>query len=388
MDLRDEIESLLRSWNAYEIGRGSPAVIDFDCHPIDEQSEPASSRLEAYRRLGELHARAMEEGADQLAARVLADRTYLGALLGERLPLADYVQATQGCGTAGWSQDAITARRELARGRLADLGVEWGPDTAAVLRELEKPLAMEDAPAAIRQAANGYEADVRRLTGSDAAFELTIETANVDAYWAYWLDGAGHRVRLRLNLRHGSFTQVAARQFALHEVLGHGLQGASWSARCTADDVEWVRLSSVHAPQQVLLEGLAQALPLFIAGNDHILTARVRLDHYTQLVRAELHLALADGTPITECAEQARTRVPWWSDTTIADILSDRGANPQLRSYLWAYPAGFDWFVNLAETGDVDTIRNVFDAAYRDPLTPDDLTALWPDGPPIGGAGR
>jgi hypothetical protein len=51
----------------------------------------------------------------------------------------------------------------------------------------------------------------------------------VDAYWAYWLDGAGQRVRLRLNMPNATFTKVQARQFALHEVLGHGLQGASIS---------------------------------------------------------------------------------------------------------------------------------------------------------------
>ncbi|PRX02945.1 UNVERIFIED_ORG: hypothetical protein CLV66_113143 [Actinomadura viridilutea] len=44
--------------------------------------------------------------------------------------------------------------------------------------------------------------------------------------------------------------------------------------------------------------------------------------------------------------------MPWATDAAIADLLTDRGANPHLRSYLWAYPAGFDWFANLA---DADT---------------------------------
>lgn len=55
----------------------------------------------------------------------------------------------------------------------------------------------------------------------------------------YWLDGTGHRIRLRLNLRHASLTKIAARQFALHEVLGHGLQGASWTRRCATNEVAW-----------------------------------------------------------------------------------------------------------------------------------------------------
>ena len=69
---------------------------------------------------------------------------------------------------------------------------------------------------------------------------------------------------MRINARNASFTEVQARQFALHEVLGHGLQCASYAQQCREQDVPWVRLTSVHAQQQVLLEGLAQALPLFV----------------------------------------------------------------------------------------------------------------------------
>jgi hypothetical protein len=85
---------------------------------------------------------------------------------------------------------------------------------------------------------------------------------------------------------------VVARQFALHEVLGHALKSASYFARCADEDVPWVRLMSVHAQQQVLFEGLAQALPMFVTPDDAPLITRVRLAHYTQLMRAELHIAI------------------------------------------------------------------------------------------------
>jgi len=92
------------------------------------------------------------------------------------------------------------------------------------------------------------------------------------------------------------------------------------------------------------------------------------------------------GVSIGECAEHAITRVPWWKDSYIGDFLADRGADPRLRSYLWAYPAGLDWFAALAEA-DRSIIDQVLHAAYRDPLSPSDLAALWPSGPPIGGPG-
>lgn len=169
-------------------------------------------------------------------------------------------------------------------------------------------------------------------------------------------------------------------------MLGHGLQNASYAARCAHEDVPWVRMTSIHALHQVLLEGLAEAMPLFIAPGDEILAARVRLAHYTQLVKSELHISINSGVSIEECAARAMARVPWWKDAYIGDFLSDRGADPRLRSYLWAYPAGLDWFAALSEA-DQDVISRVLQSAYRDPVSPRELAALWPSGPPIGGPG-
>ncbi|CAJ59495.1 conserved hypothetical protein [Frankia alni ACN14a] len=63
------------------------------------------------------------------------------------------------------------------------------------------------------------------------------------------------------------------------------------------------------------------------------MAARVRLDHYLQLVRAELHQAINVGRSIADCVAHARGRVPFWSDDTIADALTDRGADPLLRCH-------------------------------------------------------
>ena len=273
----------------------------------------------------------------------------------------------------------------MARQHLGDLGIAWNANTETALEESEGRLDVDEAPDAIRAAADELEHAVRNLADTTAPYTLTIEAAHVDAYWSYWLDGAGDQVRLRLNLRNARFTRIQARQFALHEVLGHGLQSASYADRCARDDVPWVRLLAVHAPHQVLLEGLAQALPLFVTPDDPALVARVRLAHYTQLVSAELHELINYGEPVDECADHARDRVPFWTDDRIGDLLADRGTNPLLRSYLWAYPAGLDWFTALADRGTTVAAQEVIRAAYRDPLTPRELESLWPAGPPVGG---
>jgi hypothetical protein len=385
--LRDQVEAVLTSWDVYERDRGSPQVIDYDCRPTGEPAKAASGRLEVFSQLCELFTRcADEDGSRQIVARLESDLTYLRAMLGERMPLRDYVRRTQGCDVAGWPDEYVQSRAALAQDALARLGIGWDERTTSELSRREAALDVEQAPDVIRSAAAELAPAVRKATGADASYSLAIESTNVDAYWAYWLDGAGTHARLRLNLRHAQFTDVQARQFALHEILGHALQGASYSERWATESVPWVRLLSVHAPQQVLLEGLAQAFPLFVCPDDDQLVARVRLAHFVQLVRADLHIAINSGWTVEQCVDLARSRAPFLKPNSIADLLTDRSVNPQLRSYLWSYPAGIDWFVCLAEHGG-DTAAAVLHAAYHKPLAPADLEALWPIGPKVGGPG-
>lgn len=385
MTLRDRVEAVLRAWSRYEIDRGSPPVVDFDCYPQSATETTASSRVEVRRQLSELR----EEAIGQPDARHLSDRigaalAYVDALLGEHQPLADYIRATQGCSATGWSDAYIERVRARAVEELGRLGIAWGPDTGTALMESEGAVASDEAAGVIQKYASDLEHDVRQLVDSDAPFHLSVEHVDLDVYWAYWLDGAGENVRMRINARNASFTEVQARQFALHEVLGHGLQCASFAQQCAAGEVPWVRITSVHAQQQVLLEGLAQALPLFVRPADQPLITRVRLAHYVELVRSKLHIALNSGVPIGDCLAIAKSHVPYWKDAGIGDMLSDRGANPLLRSYLWSYCAGIDWFVRLADEAPQATAAAVLQAAYRAPLTPDELIGLWPEGPTIG----
>lgn len=383
------METVLRSWNRHEIERGAPPVVDYDCHPRDPASVPTAASRPAIRaQLEELRTEAAgDAAAAHLDDRIGAALAYLDAVLGAREPLANFVRATQGCAANGWSDDHVEGVRVALLAELDHLGIKWGTETARALKATEGAVDAADAADVIQKYARDLEGDVRRLAGSDAPFNVTVEHVQLDVYWAYWLDGSGADVRLRINARNASFTEVEACQFALHELLGHGLQCASYAQQCLKNDVPWVRITSVHAQQQVLLEGLAQALPLFVRPNDRALITRVRLAHYVELVRAALHLAINDGTSVADCIALGRKHVPFWSDGAIGNMLSDRSVDPLLRSYLWSYPAGIDWFVQLAETAAPDTAHAVIRAAYESPLTPDALTQLWPTGPTFGGDG-
>lgn len=385
MQLRDDVEQVIRAWDAHERARGGRPIIDYDFAPTSAETPPAPSRLDVYDRLTRMLPIAREQGADRVVEVLTAHLAYLQALLGERPPLEQYLRDTQGCTAAGWSPDYATSIGERARAAIEGQGVRWGPRTDEDLIQVEKPIDLHKARDRVLDVAADAEPAFRTLTGSTSPYEVSIEIHDVDDYWAYWVDGAGPRVRLRFNTRQATFTEVRLKHFVLHEILGHGLQCATYADIAQTTDVDWVRLSSVNLPYQVLLEGLAQTIPLFVAPDDAPLITRVRIEHYHQLVRAELHVMINAGTPVAECAAHARARIPWWTSNDIANELTDRSTDPFLRSYLWSYPAGIDWFVALAETHDDHLIGSVLQAAFRQPLTPADLTELWPSGPTIGG---
>ncbi|MGH3830075.1 MAG: hypothetical protein ACRDRS_06415 [Pseudonocardiaceae bacterium] len=378
MILRDEVERTIDDWNSHEIERRGTGIITYDCSPDDYQAF-SRNRLTTLERLESLAVAAEQQGNSELTTAIQSNIAYLRAILGERLSLSEYIKATQGSEIGRWRPDYLDERRAIALEQLDTIGIAWNKETRAEVENFEGALSITDVPDALRQEAARLLPDLRKATGTTAGYELSIELVDIDAYWAYWVDVVRDQAHLRLNRKNSSFTPTRIRQFAVHEILGHALQCASFYATCTKGPTSWLRKFSVFGNHQVLFEGLAQALPLFIAPDDYRLLAHVYLDHYLQLVRAELHVAINDGTGVQECATLARRLVPFWTNSNIADMLADRSVDPLLRSYLWSYPAGVDWFVALAEDAPDSTRQAVLRACYEAPRTPAQLHALWPE---------
>lgn len=384
MHLRDAVEEAVRRWDALERSHGEPPVIDFDCAPPTTKPRPFDNRFAALNELTRLRSETEAQGRSVLSAHVDAHIAYLSALIGQQGPFDEYIVTTQGCPPRGWTWDYVEQRAGIAQDALGSLGIAWNEHAWRHLCSVSEQLPAAEVSAVITEYADKYESSVRRLVDTNAEFNLTIEDVEVDAYWAYWLDGAGHDARLRINKKNASFSRVDAYRFALHEVLGHALQYSSLTTQAESNTVEWPRILAVHCSHQVLFEGLAQVLPWIASPEDEIVVARTRVDHFMNLVRGQLHILINSGTAAADCRDLAHRQVPWWTDEAIARELYDRSRDPQLRSYLWSYPAGIDWFVRLVEAGGT-TPTEVLREAYRRPLTPTELQELWPTGPVIGG---
>jgi hypothetical protein len=384
VQLRDAVEEAVRRWDLLERSRGEAPVIDFDCAPPAEKPRPFANRFAALDELTRFRIQADAQGQSVLKAHLDAHIAYLGALIGQQAQFDEYISVTQGCTPRGWTGDYIEERARTAKEAVRSLGIPWDEHTWRNLRAAGEQLPAADVGSVIAEYADKHESTVRRLVDTNAAFNLTIEDVEVDAYWSYWLDGAGHDTRLRINKNKTSFSRVDAYRFALHEVLGHALQYSSITAQAESDTVEWPRILAVHCPHQVLFEGLAQVLPWVASPDDEIIGAHTRVDHFVNLVRGQLHIQVNSGATAADCRDVARRQIPWWTDEDVARELQDRSRNPQLRSYLWSYPAGMDWFVRLFEAGGT-TPTEVLREAYKRPLTPSELHELWPAGPIIGG---
>ncbi|MDQ3765359.1 MAG: hypothetical protein M3460_29010 [Actinomycetota bacterium] len=316
--LRDAVEEAVRRWDALERSRGEAPVIDFDCAPPAEKPRPFDHRFAALDTLNRFRIEANSAHQPALGAQLDAHIAYLRALIGEQLPFDQYISLTQGCKPRGWTQDYIEQRASIAKDALMPLGVSWDEHTWKNLRAVSEQLPVAEVGAAIVQYARKYESGVRRLIDTATDFNLSIEDVEIDAYWSYWLDGAGHDARLRINKNNASLSRIDAYRFALYEVLGHALQYSILTAQAGASTVEWTRILAVHFPHQILFEGLAQVLPWIALPDDEIVICRTRIDHFVNLVRGHIHILINSGATAEDCRDLAYRQVPWCTDEEIA----------------------------------------------------------------------
>ena len=359
------LDQAVRGWDRHERAHGRQPVVAYDLDP------PASAVCAAGR--GET-ARALTELADTHPDAVRGHLAYLSRLTGESIrPLDAYVAVTQQTPLQPVGDAHLQRRRDELANFAAAVGVTFGPELPAQLTATETPVGAADLEDVISLELDRWLSVVATYVRSDVTFDVAIERVDEDVYWSYWLDGAGRNARMRINMRHAQFTLTQARQFALHELCGHALQCASWSARRVENGTaRFPATHCVHLGQQPAFEGIGQALGLLVARTDKLLAARTRLTLYSQLVYGRAHRQLAFGADRTTVERELRRWLPWWDPAAAGRFIADRRDDALLSSYLWSYPAGAAFFWQLADAHS-QVARDVLTAAYDRPLT---LTAL------------
>ncbi len=373
-----ELCRLLVGWDNLEQRNGARAVIDFNVSGV-LSGQHFDHRYDVLRALIELKD-ACEE-CSLAFERVAAHEAYLRALMGQQLPFGDYIRATQGVVPSLFDESYLDVVRADAEQQLVEIGVNPREPVHPQLDELDPPLPLVAAEKSFHTFLDNHLHGLETLINEDLSFDLTIIPVEVDEYWSYWVDGTASRFRLRLNQRKASFSLTECLQFTFHELIAHCGQMHAWSGRISEGALAaYFGITTVHTPEQFMLEGLAQTLPLLIRSEvltaNPILQARMTLMRYELLIRNNLHYMINRFAPIEECLAYYEQRSFRRKTLDLLNDLVSRSVDVLYRSYQYVYPVSCEFFWDAAEGLTPDACAQLVRSCFREPHTAEDLRSL------------
>lgn len=354
-------------------------IIDFDL--LDGLSETSGhlapqsppNLLEAGRRLA--------EGAinqPRIAAKLAAHIAVLEAMLGRVTSLAQNVRQTQGMTVQSVSGSDI----EQLRHRAESAANKCGSSLHAMVCE-RSPFGedlisdRETIKTLFEQRFQVFRAQVEKIIDQQLSFEVDVSFVEIDQYWRFWVDGVGDRFRLRFNRFREGLSASQIDQFVLHELVAHCGQATGWRSEIIAGRLNPIHgLTAVHTWEQSHLEGLAQALPLFLDRDiSDELRARVLKDALRQALLNNAYIDTENGMLPDQALAACHTILPVDKPLRFFKSLADQKRHPQLRNYMFAYPGGvLALLASLAQT-DFDRV-GFLRKSYRQPLTPSELITI------------
>ena len=189
-------------------------------------------------------------------------------------------------------------------------------------------------------------------------FDVTFESVDVDAYWSYWVDGAGLQYRLRFNRSNRAYGRSEVTQFVLHELLGHCGQASKWYNAPGLSN--FARLLSVHTYEQVHLEGFGQGLPLLLqATRDTLTEVRAVYVLLREMVLNNAYLDLALGKPIEGVVDAATRHLPVVDYDRLLKNLAAQVHQPIMRTYMFSYPKGIELVSLIAQHEDAASASSI-----------------------------
>jgi hypothetical protein len=311
----------------------------------------------------------------QVATKLDGHLAVLQALLGQVSSLHDHLQRTQKITLKRLSSIDLKRLRDRAGQAAATCGVSL------------ESLALEDNPfdedmvtdrAEIQtRFANRFDvfrAQVEQLIGRSLEFEIEISFVDIDQYWRFWVDGVGTRFRLRFNRFKEGFTPSQIDQFVLHELVAHCGQATGWRSQIAAGALNPVHgLTAIHTWEQAHLEGLAQAMPLFLQENiSKQLQARVFKDALRQALLNNAYIASEEGQSPEAVYAACHEVLPIKKPLRFFKSLGDQKRHAQLRSYMFSYPSGVLAIIQRLDKGKGEQ-DEFLKRSFERPFSPSEL---------------
>jgi hypothetical protein len=420
--LDTRLVALYRGWDRLEqrLSDGNP-VIDFD---LAEPCEPAVIRDRA----GVLEE--LKEIADEVAvlplsnsikdivvSRLRSSITYLMALEGHRFAFDKYVFALLGVRPTPFPEDVLQAQEAVANRAFAAFGANESPlatDKASTLR-FQKQFLIRDETKIDRQFAfylskwlpiqqrllkqclphfdidasfapddptlQHWSVSSSEPDSSSSNYAVHVGFASADAYWKNWISGNLARGRIDLSINvHSRHTWFAGAPeiLVLHEYCGHALQMMLWRHQLSEGALpQFAGILTVHFPDQVLIEGLAEALayilPTFGASLERASAALRELQYFTLLVLSNAHIIANTSPSISKAVDYAAEKLPFYGRDRLRRELTARRDNPLFRAYQFSYAFGKKTFLDLYEPLSRPARLRFLALAYSRPLLPTQL---------------
>jgi hypothetical protein len=372
--------NLLLGWDALEKTLGADPVIDFNLLDLDG-GDAYTSRWEVLHALTALRKRAEREANPLAYRRLGAHEAFLRNRMGERWAFEPYIAATQGFRFKPYDEVYLERRRADLADRLALFGIRFDAHAEKAVEAADVEIPEAELAAFYTDLMARRKPELEHLLGVKADFQLEVSFADVDQYWAAWVDGRGKNFRLRFN-RHTVKQHWRARStvLALHELLAHLVKASLLVDSIQKGDLPpWLGLTTVHGPEMFQDEGLAQTLPLFWPipeATDPLVRLRCAMSHYHGLVWHNAHIRLHGGTPVELVVDEVLRWQPWRDPHKVAHGLNSLGNHPLFRSYEFVYGASQDFLTCLAEQTPQDKHPHLLRHLYTRWMTYDDMVAL------------
>lgn len=394
--------ALYHAWHVAE-GRNR-SIIDFDLTQpqpfivhMSELTLASPSRAERDRiveKLTSLHAEASQVPQDQVRhphyweffrAQVEASLWFARRLRGDELDPMAYIEKTMGVKPELIPEETLKEQKNIVLDLLRELGIS-DPGEKAINafkkdRQINPEVALED----LRRSSDRAILRVGAFLGESIEVRYRVVPENVNQYWWVWVatnpetsrDPQAPDFLMTQNFFKASqriWTNGKAEEMGPHEGGQHLRRMAKRKALIKDGKMDPIfGLTTVHGPEQVVEEGLAQTLVLFLPGFYESLSTegkfQVRATILRNMVYGNLHLRVNHpGYNPDEVIEYVHHYLPWEPQEEITRQIEWRTKRPLYQTYLWAYGEGarrhLKYATLLNERGRKVFLQNIFSRPY------------------------
>ncbi len=288
-----------------------------------------------------------------LEAKTQAHIAYLERKLGRLNEPLEYIERTMGVEPIIIPDDELLAQREIAAQIFKAIGGEYTRENIDAFRARTRveekaiiPTIKENLRIFLQDLAEFMQIDKKNISPKFEA-ESVFKPKE---YWMFWVDGSWRLFRLQVNksTRHlPRFSEGKIKAMVAHEIAAHLAQMTSWLNAIKRDELTPVLgLTSVHDPEQVTSEGIAQTLPYFIPEmRSHLsVDGEFELEHegLRQMAYNNVHIWANTEHPGEDALiEYVQKFCPSETLEEIRQQIHERTKNTLKQAYLYSYGIGF-----------------------------------------------